>query len=696
MSVTTDLLAKRKFTLNPPQKSVFPIIENSDRNLVISWLTGSGKSLPAELSMLKAVKQGKKAIYLAPLKSLCSEKFEYFNEHLASGINVTIRYGDYDADDNDLTNYDIIVATYEKMDSLVRHKAKWLGDVGLICIDEAHSIGDKTRGSTLEILITRLMFKCPTARIVCLTAVMQNAKDLADWLDADFNLSTWRAVPLEEGVAYWGGENAVIKWKNGEETKLKAYAHDTITSLALETIVEQQAQVLVFCISRKETFETARNLSAFVGNYLTPEEHGQLNMLAEHMGNRDLAEYIRNGVGVHNASLNKQQRFLIEEAFRRHVIKALTCTTTLAQGINMPARRLIVVNLKRFNPNAKIGEPKFPRIAKSEYSNICGRAGRFGLDTKGESVLVGFERYCKFCSALVGFIPRFPLQCPHCRQWLWYDDTVQSLQEYLAQPNEPIKSQLGDEFQMYSHVLSEVSIDQPITIQALGDFFKQTFGARFQNTFYNADQALQVNMKLGLIYEKNSSLSTSLMGRLVSMTYINPLTYGHLNHLLLQPKPFLMENWITNIVTAPDFKRGVSDSIDFTGVLKYWIDETDIECHTTNECGSCIKAKTGVGPGDVHLATEMAQWIANATHVIAAVNKKEFVKPLSELEVRLKYGVKMELVDLCKQPYVGRVIARKLFDNHITDRPLLKANIDMPIVEKICGRLYNRVKAGFQ
>jgi replicative superfamily II helicase/Fe2+ or Zn2+ uptake regulation protein len=1151
MTISEELLIKRNYKLNPPQQAIIPIIEQSNRNIVIAWPTGTGKTIPAEIAILKCFKAGRPALYLAPLKSLVTEKLNYFIEHEIDGMRITARYGDYDGEDNDLLDYDLCISTYEKADSLLRHKNKFMEKLGLIIIDEAHSIGDQTRGSTLEILLTRLIFRCPTARVIALSAVMANSKDLADWLDAEFNQSTWRAVPLSEGVSYYTGNGIDIMWKDGSRgginmsNQLGVAVNHPVVELALQTIMEERAQVLVFCISRKETYEYARKLAIALETKLTSEERQRLEILADNMHNRDLAEFTARGVGVHNASLNRQQRMLIEEGFRTRLLKALTCTTTLAQGVNLPARRLIVVNLKRFNPKAKMGEPKFPRIPKFEYclpagtkilkstgalenieniqigefiicyldeksqntqvvansirqdslleiatnkgttikltanhpvltiksllskseqlifdnlniattvkelsinlnlpkmtvysclkslqakgliksinsgraasmiynangqilktesyiqyeilhdaisklkptwikagdlaindkiayinnfdyvsaipndfldlttenmwfagimvtdgdlraqkdkrynsisyrarlhntnkqilerasktfskfghiskleriqegfkdfasievaskecieflmklgcplgkkgdfdlpdyfyslpkeliksylagiidgdghirqvgyintiiiacgsynfalaihnlflrlgvqsniitkkagkstindrefdfkesyqviiygkaalqmfknltvkeiietkisdyhnaaidhlaisdiewaeiksikkndeivdvynlettahnfiannyivhnSNIAGRAGRFGLDPKGEVILHGMQNYCKHCNARL-WNTRLPQQCTRCSGWMWPDDLASDLMNYLHKPNEPIMSQLGDEFAMHSHVLSEVAISQPITAEDLKRFFTQTFGARFQNIATTMDLSMHLNKEqLSLIYEQAGQLHTSLMGNLVSMTYINPLSYALINHNVMQPKPFIIGDWLSIITQCPDFIRSSAQELPFTRVLQLWLDEVDVECRTKNECNTCIHFQTGVGPGDTHLATELAQWICNASNVIASARqKKELAKSLKDLEIRLKYGVKSELVDLCKVPYVGRAIARALYDKGYRDRASLKVNIEDEAVQKASGRFYNRIREG--
>ena len=166
-------------------------------NLVIATPTASGKTLIAILAALAAQERKQKTVYLAPLKALASEKVRDFSSY---PLKAALSIGDYDEDDETLGGADVIVTTPEQLDSLLRHHASWLSSVGCVVIDEAHLLGDAHRGPTLEVVITILRHALSHAQIVALSATIQNAPELASWLDATLVSDTWRPVELRERI----------------------------------------------------------------------------------------------------------------------------------------------------------------------------------------------------------------------------------------------------------------------------------------------------------------------------------------------------------------------------------------------------------------------------------------------------------------------------------------------------------------
>ncbi|MCK5628170.1 DEAD/DEAH box helicase, partial [Candidatus Bathyarchaeota archaeon] len=144
--------------LNPPQEEAMRMGALNGRNLVLASPTASGKTLVAELCCLKHVlEQSGRAIYLAPLRALASEKFEEFRKYTSirkpngKKVRVGISTGDFDSGDSWLGRNDIIVTTNEKADSLLRHRARWVDDISLVVADEVHLINEGKRGPTLEV-----------------------------------------------------------------------------------------------------------------------------------------------------------------------------------------------------------------------------------------------------------------------------------------------------------------------------------------------------------------------------------------------------------------------------------------------------------------------------------------------------------------------------------------------------------------
>ena len=144
--------------LFPTQKEAFDTGVLDGRNLVLAVPTSSGKTLVAEICMLKSILSGRgTALYLVPLKSLAHEKYTEFKKYESLGITTTMSVGDYDSPGKNLRDADIVVVTTERADSLIRHKVDWIGQIGVIITDEIHLVNDPSRGPTLEnINIVRL------------------------------------------------------------------------------------------------------------------------------------------------------------------------------------------------------------------------------------------------------------------------------------------------------------------------------------------------------------------------------------------------------------------------------------------------------------------------------------------------------------------------------------------------------------
>ena len=171
------------------------------KNLLVCTPTASGKTLIAELAALKSIIEKKgKAIYIVPLKALASEKYRDFRRKYDKIAKIALSIGDIDSSDPYLAEYDLIITTSEKLDSLTRHHAAWLSGISVVIVDEIHLLNDQERGPTLEILLTILKKLLKNVQIIGLSATIGNAEELAEWLKADLVVDDWRPVKLHKGV----------------------------------------------------------------------------------------------------------------------------------------------------------------------------------------------------------------------------------------------------------------------------------------------------------------------------------------------------------------------------------------------------------------------------------------------------------------------------------------------------------------
>jgi helicase len=363
--------------LYPPQDECVEKGLFDGRNLLVAIPTASGKTLIAEMAMHSHIQQGGKCLYIVPLKALASEKFDDF---AGKGARVGISTGDYDRRDEYLGRNDIIVATSEKVDSLLRNAAPWLCDISLLVIDEVHLIDSPDRGPTLEMVMTKMKRINPSMQVIALSATIGNPGSLARWLDAELVTSDWRPVDLNQGVYYDGAIHFHSKTRT-----VKSISKYEDLNLLMDTI-DEGGQCLVFVSSRKNAEAFAKRAAKAL--HLEKPElsvfRKQLERIADTEQEKALAHCVGSGAAFHHAGLRKEARHIIEEGFRKGSIRCISSTPTLAAGLNLPARRVIIRDYRRYST----GEGMIP-IPAREYHQMAGRAGRPHLDPYGEAVLIG-------------------------------------------------------------------------------------------------------------------------------------------------------------------------------------------------------------------------------------------------------------------------------------------------------------------
>ena len=199
------ILEKDIVKLRPAQEKSIKKGLLDRRNFLVCTPTASGKTLIAELAALKSIIEGKgKTVYIVPLKALASEKYKDFKRRYDKIAKIALSIGDIDSTDPFLADYDLIVTTSEKLDSLIRHHAPWLSNIATVVVDEIHLLNDAERGPTLEILLTILKQLLKNAQFIGLSATIGNAQELAEWLNADLIVDEWRPVKLHKGIYYDG------------------------------------------------------------------------------------------------------------------------------------------------------------------------------------------------------------------------------------------------------------------------------------------------------------------------------------------------------------------------------------------------------------------------------------------------------------------------------------------------------------
>ncbi len=196
-----DAISSSITELRPAQEKAVNAGLLEGKNLLVCTPTASGKTLIAELAAVSAILKGEgKAVYIVPLKALASEKYKDFKKRYGSLMKIALSIGDIDSSDSYLSDYDFIICTAEKLDSLLRHHSPWIKSVKVVIVDEVHLLNDPGRGPTLEILITILRQLLPKMQLIALSATIGNSKELAEWLGAELVTDSWRPVKLHQGI----------------------------------------------------------------------------------------------------------------------------------------------------------------------------------------------------------------------------------------------------------------------------------------------------------------------------------------------------------------------------------------------------------------------------------------------------------------------------------------------------------------
>ncbi|MEK6957113.1 MAG: DEAD/DEAH box helicase [Thermoproteota archaeon] len=689
-----DFLSQQGYSnLFPPQEDSVKAGLLDGKSLLVSSPTASGKTLIATLAIIHYLSSNSgKVVYLTPLRALAAEKFSEFKKleplDIGKKIKIQISTGDYDSTDSSLAKSDVLILTNEKMDSIIRHGADWINNIGLVVADEIHLIGDADRGPTLEMILTKLKLLESKPQIIALSATITNVDELSKWLGCEAVTTNWRPVPLTEGVYDHGS----VIMHDGRYFEIESSIRGPPVDLGVES-VKDGGQSLLFAETRTRSASLATKAAEAIVKYLKDSEIEELEKISEKILSdnehtelvKTLAKLVKSGVAFHHAGLNQNCRETIEEEFRNGRIKLLASTPTLAAGVNLPARRVVISNINRYDARYGTNKP----ISVLEYKQLCGRAGRPQYDEYGESIIVGNA------------------------------NSNELLDYYIKGEPEPIESKITDDKAIRTHVLSLIVTTPGIQNDEIINFFLQTLGG-LQSSKSSIKFAITLALKFllteSLIIEKSDRFVATEFGQKVSKLYIDPLTatyfrdalesvsekrkhtFGFLHlitksdeffpKLSLRNKDFeklsiLLENHSTELI-EPISEYDCNRSLL---AMHAWISESsEISLSDT----------LNVEAGDTHRMVENGNWLVYCIYELAKlVGRADLLDELTVLRKRLVYGIKEELIELVKIKGIGRVRARRLYRNNIkTLSDLSKIPVNkLAEIDKIGPTLAENIKS---
>ncbi|MRG58420.1 DEAD/DEAH box helicase [Agromyces sp. CFH 90414] len=424
-----EFAAVQRFDLDPFQLASCGALDEG-RSVLVAAPTGAGKTVVAEFAVYLAMQStDEKVFYTTPIKALSNQKYQEFAERWGAD-----QVGLLTGDTNINSSARIVVMTTEVLRNMLYADSPLLDRLAFVVMDEVHYLADRFRGAVWEEVIIHLPEE---VRLVSLSATVSNAEEFGDWLqavrgDTDVIVSEERPVPLEQhvlvrqklidlfdssgqaathrvnpelrqlarGNAGGGGRSIGARSQRGRRGGDRGRFHRPDQGARMdrpEVIAMLQAKhllpAIVFIFSRAGCDQAVRQVLRSGIRLTDASERDAIRQIVEArarlLRDEDLAvlgywewlEGLERGVAAHHAGMLPAFKEIVEELFQEKLLKVVFATETLALGVNMPARSVVLEKLEKFN-----GEARVP-ITPGEYTQLTGRAGRRGIDVEGHSVI---------------------------------------------------------------------------------------------------------------------------------------------------------------------------------------------------------------------------------------------------------------------------------------------------------------------
>ena len=514
------------------------------KSLIVSAPTSSGKTLLGELALIKQVYQRKKGFFLVPMKALAEEKYNDFREKYNNfGIKVVLSSRDHREYDKDIGkgNFNIAIIVYEKLEQLLIRYPDLLNYCGIVIIDEIQMLMEENRGEALEFLLTHILNHKEKRKrlnedlqIIGLSAVLGDVDILCKWLGAGKLLIRERPIELQEGIYTPDGTFHYKEYNSAKENKMQ-FPPFTMPEIPIENefeaenllldvltplsqfLLDKNEQILIFRkfkgLSRKTALHLANKLKLESIKDAQQELESEENTISK----RQLLETLEQGIAFHNADLTLRERLIVEKYFRIGKIKLLVATSTLAQGINLPADNVIIPDLEVIDSKA-LSFHLIP-ISIAMYKNISGRAGRYKYRRVGRSILLAKDDFTKY--------------------YLW--------ENYIKGKLESFHPRL-EMLKLEKLLLSLIASKKEMSLEDIKDFISHTLSgwytqvenqAKSQKEIANRINRALENIKkqkmIRYISETSSEVyQTTEIGTICASSGLNPLTISRL-------KPWLDE-----------------------------------------------------------------------------------------------------------------------------------------------------------
>lgn len=594
-----------------------------DNNVVIEAKTSTGKTIMGELFMWPVLASGKKVVYTSPLKALTREKWDSWTKKFGEkGYKIAMITGDFRLTDKrirELNESDIILCTSEMLDHRTRNmaseKSEWLMKAGLLIVDEVQLIGMKDRGDKLEAGMMRFSLINPGCRIVLLSGTMPNSKQIAGWIKV---LNGKETILIRSG---WRPIKLNMRYEIYDDRKGYYAAKDNLfVGIMREVKRHDKDKILIFVHSKTD----GRRIMTML------DETGYT-------------------VEFHNADLEAEDRVNIEESFKNkdEGIRIIIATSTLAYGLNLPARVVIIAGVHR----------GIEEVSELDIIQMAGRSGRMGIDSEGDAIIL---------------LP---------------DTQSEYLRNKIENPGDII-SQINDPLVTGFHIIGEIVNKWIQTRVDVNKWYMRTLASKQGMNISNVDQLVDYLIKNDAIREVDGRLVETELGKACSYFYLRP-------DMLKD----LMENWSKIFemkIEGNDFilTRALSRLRMYDEVIVSKADKGYIEPY--NKASKAMESTFG---GSTEGQAKIGMAYLNMLKGVKGVEVKDGKKVMNPLvgiqrtlqqdiervfqammyidakykhwekgtywngmAIRIKYGIGPELVDLCRLEGIGGGYAKKLYD----------------------------------
>lgn len=626
-----------------------------DGSLIISAPTSSGKTFCGELASARALSQRHKVIFVVPLKALAEERFAEFRERYSPlGIRTVVSTRDRYEYDRAIESgeFDLGIVIYEKFNQMLLRNLDLLNSIDLLIVDELQMLADESRGAVLELLLMKTLRSSYDCRIIGLSAVLSNARQLADWLGANLLVESRRPVELRQGVLF-NDKFSYRCFNSGERgsEQMASMQDASPAEVLLENVArlaDKGEQILVFLKCKSSCVQLAAMLAERVSFTDCDDAVEELALDDTTVLCEPLIDVVKNGVAFHHADLSSRQRKSIEKYYIKGDIRVIFATTTLSLGLNLPAQTTFLETY-RYRQGEYTGKPVVETLPWNDYENMCGRAGRLRFPTPyGRSVLVAGNELEN--------------------EMLW--------RSYIrGKPN----VLMGH---MFSRALSDLVLDliasRCVTTRAdLSDALRSSFSDAPDNIDQQTEDALRSMSENDLIMEIDGELSPTAFGQKLARLGISTATGSHLRDLFDTGSDYGVLVWLYEFCLSFEasqihvpvnvredleqhlfarFRSSagkcdcVSDNLSellnnphrvnkntisrirLVLALHDWIDGRDIVE---------IEKEYGIYSGTIHAAGDTIGWLAEAAFRLMGVDGLPFRRriPLKRLSFEVRFGL---------------------------------------------------------